>query len=73
MFISLIPISKTILQQTNHPSTEHLTLVQSLFDTVLHAAANAAYLRLKKENQALHDCVDNLQCVYIGLICIYYF
>jgi hypothetical protein len=46
MFISHILISKTVLQQTNHPSTENFALIRSLSDSVLCAAANAAYLNL---------------------------
>lgn len=71
MFISHVPISKTILQQTNHPSTENFASIHSLSDTVLRAAANAAYLKLENENRALRDRVDNLQCVFIDLTRIY--
>ena len=72
-FISHVPIqvSKTTLQQANHPSMEKLSLIHSLSDTVLRAAANAAYLKLEKENRALRDRVDNLQYVFINLTRIY--
>lgn len=69
--ISHVPISKTALQQMNHTSTENFTLIHSLSDTVLRAAANAAYLKLEKENRALRDRVDNLQYVFINLTRIY--
>ena len=55
----------------NHTSTENFTLIHSLSDTVLRAAANAAYLKLEKENRALRDRVDNLQYVFINLTRIY--
>ena len=42
---------------------EQYSLVQSLSDTTLRTAANRAYLKLEKENQALRDRVDTLQCV----------
>jgi hypothetical protein len=48
---------------TNHLSLEQLGLVSSLSDATLCAAGNLAYLRLEKENLALCDRVDNLQCV----------
>jgi hypothetical protein len=71
MFILHVPISKSALQQTNHPSTEIFSLIHSLSDTVLRAAANAAYLKLEKENLDLRDRVDNLQYVFIDLTRIY--
>ena len=55
----------------NHTSTENFTLIHSLSDMVLRAAANAAYLKLEKENRALRDQVDNLQYVFINLTRIY--
>jgi hypothetical protein len=55
----------------NQSSTEQFALIHSLSDTVLRAAANVAYLKLEKENWALRDRVDNLQCVYINLTRIY--
>lgn len=42
---------------------EQFSLVHSLSDTALRTAANLAYLKLEKENLALRDRVDNLQCV----------
>jgi hypothetical protein len=42
---------------------EQFSLVHLLSDTALCAAANLAYLKLEKENLALCDWVDNLQCV----------
>lgn len=71
IFISHIPIPNTVLQQMNHPSSEQFALIHSLSDTALRAAANVAYLKLEKENWALRDRVDNLQCVYINLTRIY--
>jgi hypothetical protein len=42
---------------------EQFSLVHSLSDTALRAASNRAYLKLEKENFALRDRVDKLQCV----------
>jgi hypothetical protein len=42
---------------------EQFSLVHSLLDTALRAGANPAYLKLEKENLALRDQVDNLQCI----------
>lgn len=42
---------------------EQLALYHSLPDATLRAAGNLAYLKLEKENLALRDRVDTLQCV----------
>lgn len=47
----------------NRLSLEQIALVHSLSDATLRAADNPAYLRLEKENIALRDRVDKLQCV----------
>jgi len=47
----------------NRLSLEQIALVHSLSDATLHAAENPAYLKLEKENIALRDQVDDLQCV----------
>ena len=52
---------------------EQYSLVHSLSGTTLRTAANRAYLTLEKENIALRDWVDNLQCVITNLTCIYRF
>jgi hypothetical protein len=48
----------------NRLSPDHFSLVHSLSDTTLRAAGNLAYLKLEKENLALRDRVDDLQCVF---------
>jgi hypothetical protein len=42
---------------------EQLALVSSISDATLRAAGNPAYLNLEKENLALRNRVDDLQCV----------
>jgi hypothetical protein len=65
-----IPISKATFQQMNPSldenclSLDHFSLVHSLSDTTLRAAGNLAYLKLEKENLALRDQVDDLQCLF---------
>jgi len=53
-------------------SLEQIALVYSLSDTTLRMAGNPAYLKLEKDNFALHNRVDELQCVIVDLTCIYY-
>jgi hypothetical protein len=64
-YIYLETISQQMLLplDANHLSPQHFTLVHSLSGEVLRAAANQAYLKLEKENLALRDRLDNLQCV----------
>lgn len=50
-------------QDTDLFLPDQFSMVHSLSDTALRAAANMAYLKLEKENIALRDRVDNLQCV----------
>jgi len=47
----------------NRLSLEQIALVHSLSDATLCVAENPAYLKLEKENIALRDRVDDLQCV----------
>ncbi len=44
-------------------SREQIAAVRSLSGATLRVADNLAYLELEKENLALRDRVDNLQCV----------
>jgi hypothetical protein len=45
------------------PSPQHYSLANLLSEEALRAAGNAAYLKLERENLALRDRVDSLQCV----------
>jgi len=56
----------------NRLSLEQIALVYSLSDTTLCAAGNPAYLKLEKENFALRNQLDDLQCVIVDLTHIYY-
>jgi len=56
----------------NRLSLEQIALVYSLSDTTLRTAGNPAYLKLEKDNFALRNRVDELQCVIVDLTCIYY-
>ena len=47
----------------NRLSVERFALYHSLSDATLRAAGNLAYLKLEKENLALRDKIDTLQCV----------
>ena len=47
----------------NRLSLEQIALVHSLSDATLRAAENPVYLKLEKDNLALRDRVNNLQCV----------
>lgn len=68
-FFSHISHLISFFQQTHSPldashlPPQHYTLVHSLSEEVLRASGNKVYLQLEKENLALRDRVDNLQCV----------
>jgi len=53
-------------------SLEQIALVYLLSDTTLHVAGNLAYLKLEKENFALCNQLDDLQCIIVDLTHIYY-
>jgi hypothetical protein len=70
-FLLHISTLEAIFQQmhapldASHLSSQHYTLVHSLSGDVLRATGNKAYSKLEKENLALRDRVDGLQCVFL--------